>query len=59
MATTTNPIDTHPETRVTEVPHELPVSEKIEGPDEQPYSIFTSGEKWLIVSIASIAGIFR
>jgi hypothetical protein len=26
---------------------------------DRPYSIFTSGEKWAIVVIASIAGLFR
>jgi hypothetical protein len=30
-----------------------------ENPNNKPYSIFTHGEKWAIVTIASIAGIFR
>ena len=35
-------------------------SESAEPPvPEQPYSIFTPFEKWLIVSIASIASVFR
>jgi hypothetical protein len=28
-------------------------------PDEKPYSIYDSSEKWTIVTIASVAGIFR
>jgi hypothetical protein len=28
-------------------------------PKDAPYSIFTRGEKWIIVSIVSFAGLFR
>ena len=36
-----------------------PASEKIGSHKDKPYSVFTNGEKWLIVGIASIAGLFR
>lgn len=36
--------------------HEPP---KAECPKDKPYSIFTHGEKWAIVTIASVAGTFR
>jgi|ERR1700727_1964083 hypothetical protein len=47
MATKTNGIN---ET------HESPVAQSLES---KPYSIFTRGEKWVVVSIASIAATYR
>jgi hypothetical protein len=36
-----------------------PTEEKAPSPAEPPYSIFTYSEKWMIVTIASTAGIMR
>jgi hypothetical protein len=39
--------------------HEQAPASKTESHKDKPYSVFTNGEKWLIVGIASIAGLFR
>ena len=39
--------------------HEAPDEQKNEKTAEKPYSIYTNSEKWFIVVIASVAGLFR
>lgn len=42
-----------------DVQQEVIVSPPAASTDEKPYSIFTPNEKWLIVTLASVAGLFR
>lgn len=42
-----------------DVQQEVAVSPPAAPTDEKPYSIFTPNEKWLIVTLASVAGLFR
>jgi len=39
--------------------HDIPVALTKEQDVESPYSVFTSSEKWVMVSLASVAGLFR
>jgi hypothetical protein len=39
--------------------HETFEAQKNEKSEEKPYSIYTHSEKWFIVAITSLAGLFR
>ena len=61
MASTNDDINSQsdgPKALTREASHEPNALEK-NGQSDKPYSIFTHGEKWVIVGIASSAGIFR
>jgi hypothetical protein len=63
MTSNPNDVDAQPvhhvPDRIVEPSHELLALDQAESRKDKPYSIFTYGEKWAIVVIASIAGLFR